>query len=225
MLDQLTMFERLGVFVMRNFLDRQLCQQILAETRQAEQFRPGELHKGDGKSAVDETIRKVQQTKLSQSIVETVGQRLGAIKPQLEAKFNVQLVETQGPNFLFYRESGFYLPHKDRDFGEDYQHVNQRRRVSTIIFVNGENRTGESDPADSDPADLYTYRGGALMFYGLLKDEKAAKFGLSLSGQPGLLIAFDSGVLHEVKPVTAGERLTIVNWFLGEEEPENGNGS
>lgn len=220
MLDQLTMFDRLGVFVMRDFLDRQLCQQILAETRQAEQFRPGEVYKGEGKFAVDDTIRKVQQTKLSQSIVETVGQKLGAIKPQLEAKFNVQLVDCQGPNFLFYREGDFYRAHKDRDFGEGYQDANKRRRVSTIIFVNGEKQTGESDSADID-----TYRGGALMFYGLLKDERAAKFGLSLNGQPGLLIAFDSGVPHEVKPVTAGERLTIVNWFLGEEEPENGNGS
>jgi hypothetical protein len=68
MLDQLTLFERLGVFVMRDFLDRQLCQQILAEIRQAQKFRPGEIHLGQGKSAVDETIRKVEQTKLSPSI-------------------------------------------------------------------------------------------------------------------------------------------------------------
>jgi predicted 2-oxoglutarate/Fe(II)-dependent dioxygenase YbiX len=132
MFDQLAMFERLGVFVVRDFLDRPLCQQILAETRQAEQFRPGAVHKGKGKFAVDETIRKVQQTKLSPSIVETIGQRLGAIKPQLEAKFQVKLVDCQGPNFLFYREGGFYRAHKDRDFGEDYQGVNQRRRVSSF---------------------------------------------------------------------------------------------
>ena len=95
---------------------------------------------------------------------------------------------------------------------QGYQYANQRRRVSTIIFVNGEEQTGASHSTDID-----RYQGGALMFYGLLKDEKATKFGLSLDGQPGLLIAFDSGVMHEVKPVTAGERLTIVNWFLGEE--------
>ncbi|WP_254565626.1 2OG-Fe(II) oxygenase [Oscillatoria sp. HE19RPO] len=220
MLDQLTLFERLGVFVMRDFLDRQLCQQILAETRQAKKFRPGEIHLGQGKSAVDETIRKVEQTKLSPSIVETVGQKLGAIKHQLEAKFKVKLDACQGPNFLFYRKGGCYLPHKDRDFGKDYQYVNQRRRVSTIIFVNGEGQTG-----DCDSANIETYEGGALMFYGLLKDEKAARLGLSLNGQRGLLIAFDSAIVHEVKPVTAGERLTIVNWFLGEEESEKGKGS
>lgn len=212
MFDQLTMFERLGVFVVRDFLDRQLCQQILAEIRQVDRFRPGEVHKGQGEFAVDETIRKVQETKLSKSIVETVSHNLIAIQPQLSAKFQVKLVDYQGPNFLFYREGGFYLPHKDRDFNDDYQHVNQKRRVSAIIFVNGEGQTGKSGSAELD-----SYEGGALMFYGLLKDEKARQFGLSLNGQPGLFIAFDSGVMHEVKPVTAGERLTIVSWFLGEE--------
>lgn len=137
---------------------------------------------------------------------------LGAIKPQLEAKFQVKLVDCQGPNLLFYREGGFYLPHKDRDFGEGYQDANKRRQVSTIIFVNGEQPNGESDNTD-----IESYQGGALMLYGLLKDEKVNKLGLSLNGRSGLLVAFDSGLTHEVKPVTAGERLTIVNWFLGEE--------
>ncbi|MDB9518576.1 2OG-Fe(II) oxygenase [Roseofilum reptotaenium CS-1145] len=31
------------------------------------------------------------------------------------------------------------------------------------------------------------------------------------------LTLFESDLMHEVKPVTAGERLTIVSWFLGEE--------
>jgi len=54
------------------------------------------------------------------------------------------------------------------------------------------------------------------VFYNLLKSEKAARVGFSLSGQPSLLVAFDSMVPHEVKPVTRGDRVTIVTWFLGE---------
>ena len=169
--------------------------------------------KDKGEAVVDETIRKVQGTNLSRSIIETVSLSLRAVKPQLEAKFQVKLVDLQGPNFLFYREGDFYRPHKDRNFSEDYKHINQRRRVSGIIFVNGEQQTRKSDSADLD-----TYKGGELMFYGLLKNEKAHQFGLSLNGQPGLFVAFDSGLMHEVKLVTAGERLTIACWFLGEEE-------
>lgn len=212
MFDQLTLFERLGVFVVRDFLDRQLCEQILAATRQAQKIDLGGVVNDKGESVVDETLRKVQQTQLSQSIVETVGHKLRAIAPQLEAKFQVKLVDCQGLNFLFYREGDFYSPHQDRNFNENYQHINQRRRVSVVIFVNGEEQMEKSDSSGLD-----TYKGGELMFYGLFKNEKANKLGLSLNGQPGLFVAFESDLMHEVKPVTAGERLTIVSWFLGEE--------
>jgi SM-20-related protein len=31
--------------------------------------------------------------------------------------------------------------------------------------------------------------------------------------EAGLLIAFRSEMLHEVEPVTSGERVTIVSWY------------
>jgi SM-20-related protein len=34
-----------------------------------------------------------------------------------------------------------------------------------------------------------------------------------LIGEPGLLVAFRSDVLHEVEAVTHGERYSIVSWF------------
>lgn len=209
MSDQLTLFERLGIFVKRDFLDIPFCQQILAETRQTKISRPGQIYMGKGESVVDESARKVQQTALSKLTVQTVYQQLRAIQPQLEEKFKVKLVGCEGPNFLFYQKGGFYLPHTDRDFSdEDFQHMN-KRRVTAVIFVNGEGQNNEMGTMD-------TYEGGALMFYELLKNEKASQYGLSLNGQPGLLVAFDSDLTHEVQPVTAGERLTIVTWFLGE---------
>jgi len=83
--------------------------------------------------------------------------------------------------------------------------------VTVVIFVNGEHRTGNPDAVKID-----TYEGGNLVFYNLLEGERLARLGLSLTGHPGLLVAFDSAVIHEVKPVTRGERVTIVTWFLGE---------
>ena len=211
MFDQLTLFERLGIFIKKDFLDRQLCQQILAEARQLDRVRLAQVNNDRGESVVDETIRKVNQTYLSTELVTTVSESLRAIQPQLAERFQVKLVDRQGPNFLFYQEGGFYRPHKDRNFSEDYQHINQRRRVSGIIFVNGQ----EQEPK-SNNSDLDTYKGGELMFYGLLQNDRAGDFGLSLSGQPGLFVAFDSSIVHEVKPVIAGDRLTITSWFLGE---------
>jgi predicted 2-oxoglutarate/Fe(II)-dependent dioxygenase YbiX len=155
MLDQLTMFERLGLFVIRDFLDRSLCQQILAESQQATEFQPAQIHKGQGQFAVDETIRKVQETQLSRSTIQAVSQQLQVVKPKLEVRFQVKLVDCQGPSFLFYRAGGFYRPHKDRDFSKNHSHINQRRRVSTVIFINGE--THRTKP---DPSEINTYGGG-----------------------------------------------------------------
>jgi len=149
---------------------------------------------------------KVLVTRLSKPVVQTLVDKLNAIKPQLEAKFKVELVGHEGPDFLFYRKGGFYGPHRDRE-GDD----SHRRQVTVVIFVNGEHRTGNPDAVKID-----TYEGGNLVFYNLLEGERLARLGLSLTGHPGLLVAFDSAVIHEVKPVTRGERVTIVTWFLGE---------
>jgi len=34
-----------------------------------------------------------------------------------------------------------------------------------------------------------------------------------LPGETGLLVAFAAETLHEVSPVTSGERFTIISWF------------
>ncbi len=203
MLDRLKLLEQLGVFIVRDFIDIQLCRQMLAEIRQVKRFQPGFVSE---ERTLDENSRKVLVTRLFKPVIQTVVGRLSAIKPQLEARFKVELVDYQGPDFLFYRKGGFYGPHRDREDGDS-----QRRRVIVVIFVNGERRTGKSDAAEID-----TYEGGELVFCDLLEGEKATRVGLSPTGQPGLLVAFDSAVLHEVKPVTRGDRVTITTWFLTE---------
>ena len=52
------------------------------------------------------------------------------------------------------------------------------------------------------------YEGGELMLYG--KDEPAI-----MEKEQGTLIVFPSYVLHEVKPVTKGERNSLVCWVTG----------
>ena len=58
------------------------------------------------------------------------------------------------------------------------------------------------------------YSGGALAFYGLIHDPRAAKYCFPLFGKTGLLVAFPSDIVHEVQPIVSGERYTIVTWFL-----------
>jgi hypothetical protein len=52
-------------------------------------------------------------------------------------------------------------------------------------------------------------------FYGVVDDPAWRSFGVALAPEPGLLVAFPSHVVHEVTPVTAGDRYTIVDWFTG----------
>jgi|TARA_R100001460_G_scaffold20346_1_gene42182 PKHD-type hydroxylase len=59
----------------------------------------------------------------------------------------------------------------------------------------------------TDPKD---YQGGELFLY---EDEK----GLEMSKEQGTLILFPSFILHEVKPVTKGERNSLVSWVTGKQ--------
>jgi hypothetical protein len=51
------------------------------------------------------------------------------------------------------------------------------------------------------------------VLYGLL-GPASERHGLPIGGEPGMLVAFRSDVLQEVRPVTRGERQTVVSWYL-----------
>ena len=52
------------------------------------------------------------------------------------------------------------------------------------------------------------YKGGELILY---EDEK----GTEMKKEQGTLVLFPSWILHEVKPVTKGERNSLVSWVTG----------
>ena len=154
--------------------------------------------------AVDERIRKTQYAQVSESTESLVEHRLIPLKSRLESHFYLTLTSCEGVNFLYYRQGGFYLPHRDSNIETDTRDRLKQRQVSIVIFLNGE--AEETHPG--------CYGGGALVFYGLLKDQSSVNVGFPLRGETGLLIAFPSHLLHEVEPVIYGERYTIVSWFL-----------
>ena len=79
----------------------------------------------------------------------------------------------------------------------------KRRRLSVVLFLNRQAK--EATPGG--------FCGGSLVFYGLINDPRAKQIGFPLVAEPGLLIAFPSDLVHEVTPVTDGERYTVVSWF------------
>ncbi len=134
---------------------------------------------------------------------EDVSARIGGLQPHLERHFGLTLADHEGPTLLMYPPGGFYEPHVDRAAGNGPHGAVRARRVSIVIFVNATRPQPQADE----------YAGGALTFYGLIDDPVWRDYGFAIDPAPGLLVAFPSHLRHEVTPVTAGDRYTIVDWF------------
>jgi predicted 2-oxoglutarate/Fe(II)-dependent dioxygenase YbiX len=197
--------EKLGVFISRDFFDPNECAQLCVEMRTAshEEGTVGHRETPKGTGIVDESVRKVLHTELADPTEALIRSRLDDLMPKLEKRFQVELTGYSGPHFLRYQPGGFYTPHRDRSPGAPPNIA--ARRVSVVIFLN----SASEEPRPG------CYGGGALRFHGLLRGPNWENCAFSLDAEPGLLVAFDPTVLHEVLPVTFGERMTIVAWFTG----------
>jgi len=197
--------QKVGVFISRDFVDANRCAQLCAEVQAAshEKGTVGHQETAKGTGIVDENVRKVLRAELPEDTKAFVCSRLDELKPELERHFRMELSGYSGPHFLRYQPGGFYTAHTDRSPGAPPSIA--ARRVSVVIFLNSPSK---------EPTPGY-YGGGALRFHRLLNGPNWENCALSLDAEPGLLVAFDSTVLHEVLPVTFGERMTIVAWFIG----------
>ena len=198
----LNMFARLGLFMAPGFLDTELCTQFRSELRVSTQRQTNII--GGGVNAVNENIRSSKYGTVSTPTSTTVHARLLALKPELENHFNVRLSGCEKPSFLVYRAGDFQLAHRDRSDDPCDPAFIRQRQLSAIIFLNNCVEVPGED----------TYGGGAFTFYGLLPGPRWTKCGLPFIGEAGLLMVFRSNEAHEVKPVTFGERYTIVAWFF-----------
>jgi predicted 2-oxoglutarate/Fe(II)-dependent dioxygenase YbiX len=135
--------------------------------------------------AVDETQRRTRAVVVLPELHRRAVERFEAIRDTAASHFGVELSAMERPQFLRYRPGDHFIRHMDRD-----RAGLNRRQVSLIAFLN----------ADFD--------GGALRFGGF-----DGAIPLRLPPVPGLLLLFRSDWIHEVEPVTRGERFTIVSWF------------
>jgi SM-20-related protein len=190
-------FEKLGLFVARDFVDCQTCADLCAEMRSAQSSQSYIIR--DGIEMVDRGSRSTKDVKISKATRAFVKERLVSVKPQIEKHFALRLDDCEPPSFLLYREGDFFRQHKDKH--ESNSTLN--RQVSIVIFLNSQ----------SEGSDPQSYCGGHLTLFGLVKDERWKHYGFSLIGEAGLMIAFRSDTVHEVKSVTRGERQTIVSWY------------
>ena len=195
-------YSSLGLLVKKNFLDDELCERIRAEMSSSE-GNPAHFIRKD-KNLLDEKVRRTMEKHVSKDTKLLISDKLSGIKDELEAYFDLTLSHSQGPKFLYYNEGDFFQRHYDKGVIPENPQPVKDRKVSTVIFLNSE----------TDKPENNTCVGGSLIIYGIMKDPRFKSHGFRLIGTAGMLLAFRSDLLHEVKPVIAGVRYTVVDWFV-----------
>jgi predicted 2-oxoglutarate/Fe(II)-dependent dioxygenase YbiX len=159
----------------------------------------------DGDAVVDVSIRRalcieVGETKLGARLRA----RLTSLLPKLAAHYSVALTGFEPPQIVRYPAGGFYRPHIDTERSSKNLPELHARKVSCVVFLNGR----------GDATDGVSFDGGALAFYRLAERPTTENCKTFLYPDRNLMVAFKSDTYHEVMPVTAGERWTLVTWFF-----------
>lgn len=205
-------FRTLGLFVFPDFLRSDSCRDLCQAMSSAPVERAVIIGE-NGETRVDPDTRKVNSGILPEGTTVSLKQRLRDLQPLLEKHFAVQLdARFETPQYLIYRPGDFFKAH--RDFGEsDGKEGIRTRRVSVVLFLNEQSKESAEG----------CYGQGSLTFYGLLDGPQWESCGLELNAEQGLLVAFPADKLHEVKPISHGQRFTVVTWFHVAEDGESGS--
>lgn len=196
-------FRQIGFFVDEKFLEPGYCERIRAESA----LNPGQparvVRRRTGETAVDLDKRRVESSELPVGLRDFVRSRFLHLKPAIEKQFKTTLTDFEEPGLLHYREGDFYRLHRDRSDDQQAPEFFRRRCIAAIVFLN----TQTEEPI------VDSYCGGALVFYGVVKGRGWENYGFPFAGRAGTFIAFPAETLHEVQPVTAGKRSTLVTWY------------
>jgi SM-20-related protein len=152
---------------------------------------------------LDEHTRRSCVAIVGNEAQEMVTKLLVAAAPRVTAYFNGAVAVAEAPNFLVYRRGDFFAAHRDvsdQDYMPDYI---RRRQFGVVLFLN--RQTARPQPG--------SFCGGALTFYRLHTRDGEAVVRVGVRAEPGLLVAFPSHVVHEVRPILHGRRYSIVSFY------------
>ena len=194
--------KRFNLFTIPNFLDAQTCRELMAEARSSPTTRAPVYIQGSDE-VVHETIRKTTSFHPSEATVSQIHHRLLQQKSALELHFGRSLTDCEPPQFLRYEPGDFFVRHQDGNTEQlQFDHL-RIRRISLIVFLNDH----ALEPAEN------CFCGGSLNLYDENDTSPDGPQPFPLLAQTGLLVAFAADTIHEVAPVTSGERFTIISWF------------
>jgi predicted 2-oxoglutarate/Fe(II)-dependent dioxygenase YbiX len=185
---------RRDLFVVADAMDDAACRRV-QEAMHAGVPEPAEILDGD--IALARHARAAANIEIDPDVLDDVERCLDAHRGQIEAFFGEPLSDREGASLLRYEAGGFYRPHVDRA-DVDAWPAAARRAFTLVLFLNS-SRAAES---------AGEFDGGILR---LLPDDGDA---VDIVARRGMLVAFRSGVPHEVTPVADGCRDTVVDWLL-----------
>ena len=194
--------QKSGVFILPNFLDAATCADIRQQMEQAPSkpmtiYNPTTQQSG----VLQDNFRQTSRCQVSPRLRSLMKSRLESIQDQLEQHFKLTFTSIEKPRFFIYRLGHFFGLHNDDAFG---------RKVNITIFLNDQVNSNKEVLGDST-----SYTGGSLTLYGLLDKPGWRERGIPMTGKTGMLVAYSALLMHEVTPITQGERFAIVTHCRG----------
>lgn len=188
-----------AIYLAPDFLDAGECRDLRAAmdrgTRELAEVLQPDLN-------LDPNARRASSIEIDPAAIDAIEARLDGVRPAIAAFHNLPLATREGSGFLRYAPGGFYRPHRDRAMVSGWPGA-ARRRVSVIVFLNS------SSPRPA-PAE---FSGGELILFPELPDGSAPTDVIEVVPRQGLLVAFDAAIVHEVRPIRAGTRDVIIDWY------------
>ncbi|HEX8617592.1 MAG TPA: 2OG-Fe(II) oxygenase [Thermoanaerobaculia bacterium] len=178
------------MFTIPDFFDAATRAQLLAELRAA---TVTDATVYGGAQSVDLRVRRTKHVSVSDATRALVIRKLEEQRAALARHFEQSVDEIETPQFLRYTAGDFFVAHQDGNTPL-IRDETRFRKISIVIFI--------SPPGD--------YEGGELLLHGRYPDYELRE---RAPADSGTLIAFRAETTHEVTPLTAGERYTIVSWY------------
>lgn len=191
-----------GVFVAESFLTADESAALEREMRAgAGASTPVYLPDAGGYVEADH-VRSVRTVAVSDAVRSALEARFDALLAELGAHFGVELTSREPLSFLRYGPGDHFEAHRDVSDQAEARHA--ARIVSLVLFVNS--------GADPEAGAAGAFVGGELVLCVFGDDPRAALLGIPVTPRAGTLVAFRSDLVHQVAPVTEGERCTVVTW-------------
>ena len=192
---------KLPFLIIDDFLTQEACDKILEQVQGNDDFEEAGLRKDLLNSYKNQNTRKTNIFKISQNIQVFYDEAFSKHKQQIEQFFAKAITTSSQLQALGYNEGFFYKSHSDDssflvDKNEKlagFKLVAPNRKITTVAFVNDD------------------FEGGELEFSFLkFSDGEPVVF----RPRKGSLIAFASNsyFTHEVRMITQGFRLSLVQW-------------